>query len=144
MMSYGWTLFTVHLVFMNIILLNFLIAVMSQTYDAVISADSVEQYDSKTIMFMETAMMVDFLESILGIDMTNPCKIFYLQSSVAIDAIEDQYSGFTKTITNGLKKHNRETQNKLTLLQAQSEKTRSLVQQSMDALSALNEDMKKA
>lgn len=89
MMSYGWTLFTVHLVFMNIILLNFLIAVMSQTYDAVISADSVEQYDSKTIMFMETAMMVDFLESILGIDMTNPCKIFYLQSSVAIDAIED-------------------------------------------------------
>jgi len=96
MATYAWFLFFLNQTFMMIILLNFLIAIISQSYDMVISSASVSEYRDK----------VDFNKEIMGIRIqfaglfsrVEKGTIFLLSSAIASNDSNANYEGFVKTI----------------------------------------------
>lgn len=129
MILYAWGLFVAHEMFVFIILLNFLIAVISSSYDAVMTLDLIDQYESKSSMFEEAAMMCDFLETVLGFKLSKTCMVFYLQMSVdAGNEDDDVTTGIVKTIQNSIKKHDVEVNQKVKELESYNTLTQQMLE----------------
>ena len=65
--AYSWVLFSIHEFFMVIVLLNFLIAIVSQSYDSIMDNEQVETIQSKIYMNDEASIIFDALDVLFRI-----------------------------------------------------------------------------
>ena len=99
MAGYAWMLLALNQIFMMIILLNFLIAIISQSYDMVISQATVSEYQDKLAFNNEIMGVKDQVAHQFGT--VEKGNIFLLSSSIQSDEITNPYEGFVKTIKTG-------------------------------------------
>jgi hypothetical protein len=64
MIYWGWFIFLFNEFFMLIVLLNFLIAIISQSYDEVMASQLIDKYEARCDLNIEIAMQLDFLFSL--------------------------------------------------------------------------------
>lgn len=68
MIGYIWLLWGLNQLFMLIMLLNFLIAIISQTYETVISASAIGKYKARCEFNLEVTQIVEIYNSWKGIE----------------------------------------------------------------------------
>lgn len=78
--SYSWTLWLLNACFMLIMLLNFLIAIISQSYDQVMSNSQVLLYNMRCDFNLECALLYDFYEEFEVID--ELAKVYVISADV--------------------------------------------------------------
>ena len=101
MISYSWILWLSNLFFMLIILLNFLIAIIGQSYDSVMSRNFISLYKSKCGFIKECTIITDMFDSLIG--NSNLASVYLLSSSIDHDDSNNEWTGFIKTITSTVK-----------------------------------------
>lgn len=95
MIGIGWTLWILNSFFINVIMMNFLIAIVFSSYDAVMSNSIQNRYSQKCEMNRECRLMLKFL----GL---NPRRdVFILSANTTVD--EDKWNGLVKTVKDSIK-----------------------------------------
>ena len=105
MAYWAWILFLYNEFFILIILLNFLIAIISQSYDEVMSREEVELYNSRCYLNFDISFLVDLLEH-FKLRKKRPARIFYIIAKQTKEQDENDYVGFVRTIKNSVKRQN--------------------------------------
>lgn len=120
MITFNWGLWFANEFLMMIILLNFLIAIISQSYDKVISKSTILLYESKCDFIAETSVLIDSFPGVFGKDFRS--QIFILQASTEDEGqTGDDVAGFVKTITKVIKSEIKEVKKSQTSLQKKLE-----------------------
>ena len=80
MIFYIWVLWAINIIYMQIMLLNFLIAIISQSYDKIIAAGLVVQYKARCQFNAETAIIAEIISNWKGED--QEALVFGLSSNM--------------------------------------------------------------
>lgn len=110
MCSWGWILFIFNEFFILIILLNFLIAIISQSYDEVMSREEINRYQSRCELNGEIALIDDKVKELTQIvtDSNNePSRCFYIVANAYNVVTDNEFLGFVKTIKMTIKRQNK-------------------------------------
>ena len=104
MIAWAWALWTILIFFMLIILLNFLIAIISQSYDSVMTRQTQIVFTNKTEINVECCLLLDIYQNIknLGGD-NNKSNVFTLRTTIDKASGNEQYFGFVKPIKHAVK-----------------------------------------
>jgi uncharacterized coiled-coil DUF342 family protein len=95
------------------VLLNFLIAIISQAYDEVMTKEEIDRYEARCALNIEVAIKLDAFDLFLNLfKTTKPTtntekeqnKVFYLKCNTYQKELENEFLGFVKTIKNAVKK----------------------------------------
>lgn len=80
MTYFGWLLFIFNEFFILIVLLNFLIAIIGQSYDEVMSKEEIDRYQSRVELNIEVAILLDTIREFAHTgDHDDPAnRVFYL------------------------------------------------------------------
>ena len=101
---WAWVLLLFNVLFMFIILCNFLIAIISQTYDEVMGKEQIFNYESKCDLNIEAAIINDAMDSFFSMgEQVEPIQVFYLISSAMSGSGGDEFSGIVKSIQNSVR-----------------------------------------
>lgn len=101
---WAWVLFSIHEFFILIVLLNFLIAIVSQSYDSIMDNEQMETTMSKIYLNNEAAIIFDAIDLIFRIK-KDVCQIIHLV--VDMSYYEDSghdFQGFVRTMKIAMKK----------------------------------------
>ena len=98
MIGYAWILFITHQFLLLIILVNFLIAMVSQSYDSVVSEKQIRIYQSKCYFNSHGSLLRDAYLKLIGGNNTH--HDVYVLTCNNDDSMEDssQFAGFVKSI----------------------------------------------
>lgn len=89
---WAWFLFIFHEFFLLIVLLNFLIAIVSQSYDNIMDSQEVEKQQSRIFLNNEAAIILDFINFVIKLRGFEPCQIFHFVSDFESESEEpDQF-----------------------------------------------------
>ena len=66
MLYWGWLLFLFNEFFNLIVLLNFLIAIISQSYDEVMGREVINRYQSRCAIILEISQLIDAIKYTQG------------------------------------------------------------------------------
>jgi hypothetical protein len=78
MAYWGWVLFLFNEFFILIVLLNFLIAIIGQSYDEVMSKEEIDRYNSRCDLNIEVAIILDTIKEWTNNKAEKSHRIFYL------------------------------------------------------------------
>ena len=110
---WGWALFLFNEFFNLIVLLNFLIAIISQSYDEVMGKETVNKYQSRCSINLEIAQLQDamiFKNQEFKME-TN--TMLYLVATAAHSEHGNEFQGFVKTIQGAIKQENKQLKDEL-------------------------------
>ena len=97
MVGYSWLLWFWNEFFMLIILLNFLIAIISQSYDAVMTKEMIFLYEARCDYNCETNILLDWFLGLAG--QVKRAKVFSLSTPVqGEDMAMNEYTGFVRPL----------------------------------------------
>ena len=102
---WAWMLFLFNEFFMLIILTNFLIAIISQSYDDVMSKEQIFNYMSKCDLNIEAAILKDAYHNLFVRTEPKPFRLFYVVCAAADGEDGGEFEGFVKTIKNAIKRY---------------------------------------
>jgi DNA anti-recombination protein RmuC len=114
--TWAWILFLLNEFFILIVLLNFLIAIISQAYDEVMTKEEIDRYEARCDLNIEVAIKLDTfdlllqklkLKNLLSASVKEQNKVFYLKCNSFTKELENEYLGFVKTIKNAVKVQNK-------------------------------------
>lgn len=109
MTTWGWVLFVFNEFFILIVLLNFLIAIIGQSYDEVMNAKEINTYISKCDLNSEIALIQDSIRRHLGqMNSSKTCRTFYLVADTSHVDDENDFQGFVRTIKMAMKRQNKQ------------------------------------
>ena len=104
---WGWLLFVINEFFLLIILLNFLIAIISQCYEEVMSQEVINRYQSRSSLNLEIAILIDAIKY-RGSSKSEKCNtVLYLMAHIENGGTSNEFMGFVKTIKTAIKKENK-------------------------------------
>lgn len=94
--GYSWALWLLNACFMLIMLLNFLIAIISQSYDQVMTNSQVLLYNMRCDFNMECALLYDFYEEFRSAEELG--QVYVVSADVNDEQNDNQFTGFVKPI----------------------------------------------
>ena len=100
---WGWTLFLFNEFFNLIVLLNFLIAIISQSYDEVMGKSTANKYQSRCSINLEILQLIDFFKY----KGESRETMLYLVANAAHSDIGNEFQGFVKSIKGAIKQENK-------------------------------------
>lgn len=108
MIGWAWVLFLFNEFFIFIVLLNFLIAIISQSYEEVMSEEEINRYRSRCELNVEVSILLDKFYSLkYGSDNFMKDRLcFYLMADPQLNDDENEFQGFVRTIKNSIKRQN--------------------------------------
>lgn len=99
MAYWGWALFLFHEFFILICLLNFLIAIISQAYDEVMSSQEIDMYRSRCDLNQEVCVLVDYFYPRVA-----PKHILYVMANNDHDDAANEFGGMVRGIKQATQK----------------------------------------
>ena len=113
MLYWGWLLFLFNEFFNLIVLLNFLIAIISQSYDEVMGRELINRYQSRCSINLEIALLIDAIKYKHASKSVANNTMLYLSANTAHENGENEFQGFVKSIKQALKRENRQLKEEL-------------------------------
>ena len=117
MIYFIWTLWLLNLIFMTVIMLNLLISIMTQCYDAASSEASTLKYKFRIQMASDAAVIKETLLMMIG--RTYRAKVFHLAFSVLQEEEDEANSqSISKQVQTFVAKESKDIKEKLNQMNA--------------------------
>lgn len=99
MVGWAWILFIFNQFFIFIVLLNFLIAIIGQSYDEVMSEEEINRYKARCDLNVEVSLLKDkFTELRKRSDQMKDRLCFYMMADPQFKEDDNEFQGFVRTI----------------------------------------------
>ena len=116
MLYWGWLLFLFNEFFNLIVLLNFLIAIISQSYEEVMGREVINRYQSRCAIILEIAQLIDAIKYNRGNRSEANRTMLHLIAKASLEKGQNEFQGFVKSIKQALKRENKKLREDLTKL----------------------------
>ena len=91
MLGYSWMLWVLNVFFMLIIMLNFLIASISESYTGVIKREQIILYETRAILNIESLLIINLYKSLTTQTIESSC-IYILKANADSAEVENPVS----------------------------------------------------
>ena len=97
MIFYSWVLYIGNAFFMLIMLLNFLIAIISTSYDSVMTRSTIVMYNQRCTINCECSLILNFLQNFTTRGQSY-AKVFVLGANIADTDVDNSFTGIVRPI----------------------------------------------